>query len=421
MNKLLLSLLFTPLLVFSQGENITSWSINTTGHQAQYYNSSNNILDLNDSSEVLQVCYNNDTIFVRTNMLAHFIMGDWPGDPFLADGQDKSYVFPRNPTYPSSAHQPKPTGLFGLQINGVALYDDGDGKSYNTSTGKNDNNGSGVWNQIAWEAHISEMDSGNAHPDPNNVYHNHHNPIKLCSVTNNSQHSPIIGWAFDGWPIYGPFGYSSALDPASAISRMSPSWQLRNITSRTTLYDGTTTSQVGPNVSISFPLGIYIEDYEYVSGLGDLDYYNGRYCVTPEFPSGTYAYFLNTDASGNPSYPNMVGPNFYGSVYMANFGMNAGNANMPLSATCYVPVVVNIPQVSYANEAEFYPNPVTSQINIPSSGKYECVEIINAQGMLVYQSVNVNPQIDISTLNRGVYTIICTTKNTINKQVIVKQ
>lgn len=328
---------------FSQGQNITSWNYNKTGHQSQYYSADGvTVNNLNDSSEIQEICYNTDSLYIRTNILANFIIGPWPGDPFLADGQNNSYVFPRNPTYPSSTHQTKPTGIQGLLINGVALYDDGDGKSYKTSTGTNANNGDGDWDQIAWVAHADEMDSGNGHPDPNKVYHNHSNPVQLCDVYTGTEHSPIIGWSFDGWPIYGPFGYSSAMDNTSAIERMTSSWSLRNITTRTVLYDGTDVTD-GPAVSATFPLGIYIQDYGYTANSGDLDYYNGRYCVTPEYPSGTYAYFLNTDASGNASYPNMIGPKYYGTVYLTNFGGTSGAASkMKVGVTCYEPVTPTV-------------------------------------------------------------------------------
>lgn len=43
-----------------------------------------------------------------------------------------------------------------------------------------------------------------------------------------------------------------------------------------------------------------------------MDEYNGRWCVTPEFPSGTYAYFVATDSSGDPAYPFVIGPYYYG-------------------------------------------------------------------------------------------------------------
>lgn len=388
-------------LASAQSARITSWQLNTTGHQAQYYNSSGSIVDLNDSSDVLEVCYNSDSIYVRANMLASYVMGDWPMDPFLAEAQNASYVFPLNPTYPSATHQNKAIGMFGLAINGVALYDDGDGKSYNSTTGNNTNNGGGVWNQIAWVAHINEMDAGNAHPDPNNKYHHHHSPIQLCSVTDDSEHSPIVGWAFDGWPIYGPFGYADADDAGSGIVRMTPSWQLRSITSRTTLYDGTPASQTGPSVGAAFPIGTYIEDYEYVANMGDLDYYNGRYCVTPEFPDGIYAYFLNTDAAGEPQYPNMVGPKFYGTAFLVNFGAAGGNAAVLSNETCYEPALGVAETVETTHGA--YPNPASDELFI--SNLHECCEVrfITHTGQLMAVAKPVGGRVDVSQLPAGVY------------------
>jgi len=42
-----------------------------------------------------------------------------------------------------------------------------------------------------------------------------------------------------------------------------------------------------------------------------LDRFNGRYCVTPDFPSGTYAYFCTLDSDGGPVYPYILGNNYY--------------------------------------------------------------------------------------------------------------
>jgi hypothetical protein len=54
-----------------------------------------------------------------------------------------------------------------------------------------------------------------------------------------------------GYPIYGPFGYSNATNQNSAIKRMVPGWQLRSITNRVSLYNGTALSSTlyGPAVS----------------------------------------------------------------------------------------------------------------------------------------------------------------------------
>ena len=57
-------------------------------------------------------------------------------------------------------------------------------------------------------------------------------------------------------------------------------------------YQKKTTADAGrPSVSI-FPMGTFTSDYEYVANLGDLDECNGRTGVTPEFPAGTYHYFI---------------------------------------------------------------------------------------------------------------------------------
>ena len=94
------------------------------------------------------------------------------------------------------------------------------------------------------------------------------------------------------------------MDSTSSIKRMSSSYSTRSITARTTLANGTTLSSTyyGPSIS-TYALGYYLQDYQYTSGSGDLDQYNGRTCVTPEYPSGTYAYFVTFDSSGTPAYP----------------------------------------------------------------------------------------------------------------------
>ena len=98
---------------------------------------------------------------------------------------------------------------------------------------------------------------------------------------------------FDGYPIYGPYGYSSANDSKSSIKLLTPGYSLRNIANRTVLPNycqGSTAvpfacgSQVnstyyGPNTTslysdgVFYPLGSLLEDYDYF-GTGDLDQYN---------------------------------------------------------------------------------------------------------------------------------------------------
>jgi hypothetical protein len=44
----------------------------------------------------------------------------------------------------------------------------------------------------------------------------------------------------------------------------------------------------------------------------DLDENNGRWCVTPEFPAGTYAYFVAMADDGTPVYPYNIGRSYHG-------------------------------------------------------------------------------------------------------------
>ena len=68
-------------------------------------------------------------------------------------------------------------------------------------------------------------------------------------------------------------------------------------------------------VQDGYLLGSFVQDYIYEEGLGTLDRYNGRFAVTPEYPNGTYAYFMSTDSSDNPVYPYVIGPEFYSIPY----------------------------------------------------------------------------------------------------------
>ena len=97
-------------------------------------------------------------------------------------------------------------------------------------------------------------------------------------------HSPQLGWAADGFPIYAMYGYSDAVDPKSPIVELTSSYRLKSGTRP----DG----EEGPGGNYD---GAFTRDYEYVAGSGTLDECNGRTCVTPEFPDGTYAYFLTND------------------------------------------------------------------------------------------------------------------------------
>ena len=66
------------------------------------------------------------------------------------------------------------------------------------------------------------------------------------------------------------------------------------------------------SVQDGYVMGDLIQDYIYEEGLGLLDAHNGKFAVTPEYPNGTYAYFMSEDSSAVPTYPYAIGPTFYG-------------------------------------------------------------------------------------------------------------
>lgn len=65
-------------------------------------------------------------------------------------------------------------------------------------------------------------------------------------------------------------------------------------------------------VNDGYVLGDLVNDYIYDSSVGTLDAYNGKFAPTPEYPNGTYAYFMTEDSSSNPTYPYAIADRFYG-------------------------------------------------------------------------------------------------------------
>ncbi|MBL0043832.1 MAG: YHYH protein [Flavobacteriales bacterium] len=176
-----------------------------------------------------------------------------------------------------------------------------------------------AWNRDAIPAERAGFDCAKGHPAMGN-YHHHQNPSAfnldlvvisdVCDlyaadglyVIDGAQHSPLLGFAYDGFPIYGAIGYANT-DGTGGPVRLRSGYQLRSITTRTTYADGTDVAD-GPAVSGTYPLGYFREDYEFLTHAEPfyLDEHNGRFCVTPEYRSGTYAYFCTVDANWNSAY-----------------------------------------------------------------------------------------------------------------------
>ncbi|NBW88116.1 MAG: YHYH protein, partial [Planctomycetia bacterium] len=152
------------------------------------------------------------------------------------------------------------------------------------------------------------------------------------------------------------------------VKRMASGYRLRNITNRQTLANGTvlTPAQYGPAIAAPYVLGYFIEDYEYVAGLGDLDESNGRFAVTPEYPQGIYAYYTTVDAAGAPIYPYHIGPKYYGVVANDNI-TSRGHVTIAEPVTTYVPTLgVDSPPTDGVTVAlaQNQPNPAVARASI---------------------------------------------------------
>jgi len=370
---------------------LESWIQNITG-QTGY----NNI-----QSNVQLVQYTTTDVYVTCTCIPGYDIGPWAGNPNTPANQNFCFKVTRNPQANNGTLVNTPLGHVGIWTNGVSIFNARDAFSYNNG---------GIWNQDALPNEGASFDDCLGHPAPNGEYHHHVNPVCLYDAQNTQMHSPVIGFAFDGFPIYGAYGYTDAMTPG-AVSRMRTGYALRNITQRTSLPDGTMlqANQYGPAINTQYPLGKYLEDYEF-TGNGDLDVHNGRFCITTEYPSGTYAYFVTIDANGTPVYPYTVGPKYYGTVQSGNTGPQSGHNTVPGAAQTYSTTVgVSDPDVELSLMA--YPNPTIGPLDLilPGTGQFK-VQVTDCTGRAVWADVLVGAAgdrrtLDLSLLPVGVYTL----------------
>ena len=353
-------------------------------------------------SDVQSISYTSTNLYITASGVASYTMGPWYGNSsktqiwgFWPLSQNYTVRITRSPVYPSN----KIThggGMIGMMVNGVAIYDLGDAFAFVQTSNTPFVTGSDVmgatsatnpWWRDAISVEVVTFDPGYAHqPGLNGQYHYHAEPKALryqlgdnmlvstntlngavtysenLAITN-PVHSPILGWAFDGCPIYGPYGYSVSTNASSPVTRMRTGFVLRNgtnntvnlnVTGRKTLpkwaaaaegianpsgvnpvslptngYGPATTYTTGSGANLTtYSLGRYVADNDYLGDLTnsstgtnykqgidfDLDQYNGRTCVTPDYPNGIYAYFVSIDTNGSPAFPYMLSKQYYGSL-----------------------------------------------------------------------------------------------------------
>ena len=241
---------------------------------------------------------------VRANGIPDHDTGRFPNRDNPNAIREQDYRF-RMPLEPEAANAPVKLEhqLFGVALNGV-VFDPQTAEYYR-------NDRESEWN---YEALSGELDLGldehHAHVQPNGAYHYHGLPTGLFErLSGGEKKMTLIGWAADGYPIYGLYGFSDPNDAESDVVELKSSYKLK---------EGKRRGAGTPRGEYD---GTFTMDYEYEEGLGDLDECNGREGVTPEFPEGTYHYVLTADypfiprifhGTPDPSFSKQLGPEMTG-------------------------------------------------------------------------------------------------------------
>lgn len=191
---------------------------------------------------------------------------------------EEIFRIPLNPVY-NEIPTDTTLGSVGVSVNGIPVYNPFE-----------DQNETSAYGRI--------FSSCCGHPQRDGVYHYHKYPTclrfiqgstwqsekekcdTLDALLESDGHSPLIGFALDGWPIYGPVGWLNAD---------------RNSILLSTSYTGTVDSAGNPS---------------YVSNSGNLDICNGITSPTPEFPEGIYHYVMSVRANEDGSVFRYINPHF---------------------------------------------------------------------------------------------------------------
>ncbi|MCV0427084.1 MAG: YHYH protein [Roseibium sp.] len=211
------------------------------------------------------------TRHIRANGYPNKAPGRFPNrnNPHSISKKNYNLKVPVNPRKNGRA-TPAQGAVFGIATNGVVM-DPGTAEYWQ-------NNRRSGWNYEALGGACKlGLDKYNAHVQPDGTYHYHGIPTGVLAASGGNSVPAMIGYAADGFPVYGQYGYS---DPGkkSGMKKLQSSYRIKN---------GTRPSGPGGNYD-----GKFTQDWAYVVGSGDLDQCNGRFAVTPEFPDGTYHYVL---------------------------------------------------------------------------------------------------------------------------------
>ncbi|ETO60592.1 hypothetical protein F444_21239 [Phytophthora nicotianae P1976] len=155
--------------------------------------------------ESVSVVYTSTTVIVRSNGMPAGTYGPFPNayNRFSVYEQDYDFQFPRNPVIAATTTSlPRDTPI-GVMVNGVPFF-----------AAKSDVYG-GIVVDITNSAYIL-LDKCNGLVDAGGDYRYYASPDCLLHELGDKvgQPSPLIGFAFDGFPLYGPYGENGQMPNA---------------------------------------------------------------------------------------------------------------------------------------------------------------------------------------------------------------
>lgn len=365
----------------------------------------------NDSSNAVCIETIDNVITIHTNNYPDHEWGTWPSrNP--VNSQRFSYNVCAYPIKgdsaismyenPSEANRCSEYMMFGVGLNGIFYSGWGAMWFVNPQTMEENTD----WNVEA--AFQFNMDYNTAHSNGDGEYHYHGTPFNYYQNDLNidgSAHSPLIGYAADGFPMYYKYVYSDPLDSRSEITSIASGYTLKpgnrpgdGITAPDGAYDG-----------------LYVEDYEFTKTEGPIDDCNGRFGVTPDFPQGTYYYVVTDDWPGFPRC-------FYGTVVDNSFRIGPACPESTAEIDCS-PASTNSVKILDGLELKLYPNPTGNYISIEgqTTANITQLSIYNSRGQVLHHSKTDFGRINLSQWSAGTYFMQITAGNTEITRKIIKK
>jgi hypothetical protein len=178
-----------------------NWFKSRAERSVYYYRDGERLLDLfsyhiqdsnRDGIENLQISHDDRFLIIRSQGYPNHPTALFPNsqNPNAIRVQDFTFRLPLRPQMATEVTR-VPMGPIGMALNGVVFFNPFEMQGMNAVEGYSE-----VW-----------LDACCGHPQQTGVYHYHKYPtcVKSPFHDNGKQHSPILGFAWDGFPIHGPY------------------------------------------------------------------------------------------------------------------------------------------------------------------------------------------------------------------------